>query len=785
LVGVLPLLRGYFRGGERKLLPSNQKENQAREILSEIPYFLLFLKEVQSFPPDCPFRHLIVNTYIKYVNIFFRPFWSSEFENFEFLSFAQAVLSQREDKEIEEQSFSFEFQELKVFSPNRLTLSVEETTSSLIPLPNELLDEEKFPTGKSPIDLIPMRATVPTSECEACLCSPDISSKVEKDFFYFLRRKIGKNREKLPCIKFIRELLALDGYDVYKYRLTNRAIVKNSPLYFLAKVLVAGLKFQDFHDGNKLTVEKMYSALKRQARISHCGKTGHLVAEYSKEGEIKSIKYSPHRCHSLICPVCEFEKSRESLKEVSEVFGEISKDRYIAFWTLTTKRDTNPYIGIEEMNRGLERLRRYKIRKARLERFEELFRLGLQEYEKELEKLVQEGKISRREKRRKLYLQRLFHRVFMNRIEELLEEREYIYFYELGGFVVKIETNVKKKGYNFHAHILTDVLVSKVFLSKFAKEELGLGHIVDVRSAKGEKAVKEIVKYITKTSNFAKICPLTTIIFESALYGVRRIRKWNVPKLPKEEEKEEKIQLKFVFSQIYTPKSDYRNEYRESKFSKEKKVLFLSDLYLCEIPEPHRKRSHYVDPPESERQLIAKNYICDGEYEVLVDYSSFEEMEKRELISYLIRIGKTIFDEYQFSPTEYKVFRKVVKRFFRKRKMKKHYQIFSLLFYQGKIETGCYDEHFRVSMKKIGKILGNYDSQVIRLGLIGAFFYAIAIMNFKYSDRTLRNTSCNSIYDIDEEFGEFDDYEDLSIENSNFDENTNFGDEDIDFDFDF
>jgi len=584
---------------------------------------------------------------------------------------------------------------------------------------------------------------------------------------------------------FFGEYSGFQRYDVYKYRLTNKAIAKNSSLYFLAKVLVAGLKLQNFHDGDRLTVEKMYSALKRQARISHCGKTGHLVAEYSKEGEVKSIKYSPHRCHSLICPVCEFEKSRESLKEVSEVFGEISKDRYIAFWTLTTKRDTNPYIGIEEMNRGLERLRRYKIRKARLGRFEELFRLGLQEYEEELEKLVQEGRISRREKRRKLYLQRLFHRVFMNRIEELLEEREYIYFYELGGFVVKIETNVKKKGYNFHAHILTDVLVSKVFLSKFAKEELGLGHIVDVRSAKGKKAVKEIVKYITKTSNFSKVCPLTTIIFESALYGVRRIRKWNVPKLLKEEEKEEKIQLKFIFSQIYTPKSDYRNEYRKSKFSKEEKVLFLSDLYLCETPEPHRKRSHYIDPPEDERQLIAKNYICDGEYEVLVDYSSFEEVEKRELIGYLIRIGKTVFDEYQFSPTEYKVFRKVVKRFFRERKMKKHYQIFSLLFYQGRNETNYYSEGFRFSAKKISKILEEYDSQIVRLGLIGAFFYAIAIMNFKYRDRTLRNISYESIYNDDEEFDEFDDYEDLSIENSSSDEDIGFDDEDIDFDFDF
>ncbi len=700
------------------------------ELLSiPISYVEKYIRELSVLPSNCPFRYFIGKAWSIRANPFFRPFVNYEHILNEFTAFAELVLSSKSDKELERQYFSFfENLEVKVFSSDRPVLSIQETTSSVRTFPYYNREEEE--ESSSLIDLILMRATVPApvrgGSRERFLVED------RESLFYYCFREC-----KEKCRPFLENLVYSDCYETEKFRLVNKEINKNSELWHFSNLLYGIITYEIPTFGRNTTAYKLYSAIKRQVRIKHCGQTGHMVATYL-DSEMKSLTYSPHRCHSVICPICEFEASRKSLKEVSEIFVELSANRHIAFWTLTTKAERNISVALDRLFYGLNRLRMFKISKETVKYFNELFERGLKKYEEELKKQYKKGKISQSKMKKKIRLQRFFHSLFIERVEKLLSAQKKIRFYQLGRFVVKMETNVKPKGYNLHAHIMTDVIISKVFLSEFASEVLGLGYIVDVRSVKGAKAVKEIAKYITKTSQFRNLCAFSKVIFESVLFGRRRLRKWNIEKIPKEEEDKEGIKVKFVSTAVCVDSTDYREEYRRS--FETGKCMPLANIYDYQVENTQQKRFHFRELPE-ELQKVGNFYTYKGEYFAILDSQYLEHIETQQLATLLMRISFSLIND--FSPFEYKVFLKFVKRFFKEKGVRGIGRI-SRLIYDSKrmllelLESRAEEEEEET--KGAGKkIIEEFVSYVKDLSdenrremLVKATIYANAIMNFKF-----------------------------------------------------
>ena len=703
--------------GDSPLTLTSPSASLSKELLTTVNLYSFrdLLVSFSVLPPGCPFRRALLIAWNTKVSAFFKPFSNVKYIKEEYRTFAKTVLDEQSDDVLELRLLSdFDDLDVDIISASRavlnrtdLVLSPKQTTSSI---------KAPLPESDISIDLIPYATNCPHSPvCEVYEPSDDFA------ICSYCSRQ---------CIKVLRELHKLDYQKTEAYRLKIKSRKKISLLYTLAEILTAYFLMKFPLHSDKISVEKTYNALKRLARKENCSKTGHIVVSYDKEFNRKSIKFAPHRCHSVSCAICEFEKSRETLSEVSEVFEEIAQSKHIAFWTLTTPATLNPFVGVEQLRTAINRLRLYKIRKSRLSYFDDLFEKAIKEYELELRaKGFPESEI-----RRKIMLQKFFHKLFMDRVRQKLQESEkgYVAFYETGKFVIKFETNVKDGGYNFHAHILTDVLISKIFLSVFAKE-LGLGHIVDVRAVRGREAVKEIAKYITKTSQFDNLCVFSNILFEISVQSVRRLRVWNVerPQNIKEKEKEE-VSIKFVKTAIYSTENDFRKKYRRSKYKKT--TEFLSDLYIYDVKYPVRKASHYLSSVKDRLELerIGKYYVHKGNYECIVDAEKLFIVETNELAHKLLSISLTLLKD--FTPLELKVFRKCVKRFFKKSDFHKHFGYYGRFLKLAKeyaLEVRD-EESFEKAVVNLQNDLLALTHKEVALLLVISHMYIIRIMHFNY-----------------------------------------------------
>jgi hypothetical protein len=661
----------------------------------------------------------------------YSPFVKEEFSTF-------AVNSD----ELNELEFLISLEDEKPFYPNvlvvrnnKLFLSQRETCSSIyseIPLREK---EKKF----SLFDLILMPPTVPTPEPTT---EPPFSAKdLQAGFYLFSTCKICRDKK---CKKILKELHKEDINEVKKQRLKNVEINKTSSLYKFAEFLTKELK--KMFNNDKITTNKVYTALKRIARIDECGKTGHIVVEYlAKNGDfnLKNVKYLPHRCHSHLCPICEWEKSRERLSKVSGVFEKIvSEGAEVAFWTITAPATYNPFEGTQLFKNALHTLRTYKVYSKTLFNFDELFKVGLAKYEQNLREKLEKGEISKKEFNKKIYIQKKLYEKFRKRLEDLLEVaklkgKKYIRFYEIGKFVIKIEVNVKESGYNFHAHMLTDIVIPKVFLSEFANSVLGLGYIADVRAVKGEKAIKEIAKYVTKTSEFGNLCVFSQIIFETAMQGVKKLRIWNIqPDELEEEEKERTIKISLTSSAVQVEKSDFREEFRKSFY--QKSVEFLTNIYKYEVSDPQRKAKHYAPYVENRKQ-IAKYYIFDKEYFAIVDYESLLDMERTQLIRNLAAIMFSFMRKEDWIIEEKLEFRRRLEEkikqnsFFKGiRDIISFIDRLSFIYHEILKETKSKKDTLEIFYENLEEKVYEYPAKIVRRLLIYSQLLIYEIMRFNY-----------------------------------------------------
>lgn len=480
------------------------------------------------------------------------------------------------------------------------------------------------------------------------LIPADNSPKVEAS------RLEGSPRDKNPTLReLIREYLTLKG----KEEKTKEDLKRLREIEGLHK------KFA-----------RVYNRLRNLPR---CSTTGHMGVKGTIEDY--ELVYHPHRCHSLVCPVCGFYESREKFRKVFDLLKlwVDLEDSKLAFITLTGRPFENPTDAVGYMFKIRQKIYNLNLSERLLERLRPiLFRelLGFYRSLKRRKGIEYAGKRIKEEIRHI----REFVKEITQRVEEKRKETKKVRLGDIYSFIWKFEIHKTEKGWHPHWHVISSEFFPKTLLNAFWRYITeGRGEITDIRRLRGRKAIAEISKYETKPVN-SKLGDLSSIwsegkvkqsngvevtleeLFELelALYGRQKITVWGEWKKPAMEggeevsEGEEKtVHLWCVDVKTKTPMFHIPKAIRLAR-----KIGRKVYITKCEI------RFSPVLEGEKDAQLTFKGYVYargDGDLGIEVKFSNKEEKEWFEellerAMEYCLRRTKKVKESIEYNPIEEK-----------------------------------------------------------------------------------------------------------------------------------
>jgi hypothetical protein len=335
----------------------------------------------------------------------------------------------------------------------------------------------------------------------------------------------------------------------------------NSPKIFSVKKLRKKLP---------ISYHKYKQVLKRLEKLPNCSKNGHLELRKIKGVEVKDLKelrlvYFPHRCHSILCPICSHFEAKRKRNKVFEILeNKALRGNFLNFITLTFKPFENITKGI--LTAFLIREKVYNLTLSE-KNFKRLIPYILREFKdfckaKQLNKNEQLSKKERQKLKREI-------RSFIKVIYVLREEKrsklgnkKSVKLGQIFDSIWKFEIHKTKYGWHPHFHIISQLYIPKIVLTAFWKFiTKNYGQITDIRQLKGEKAIYEISKYETKPinskiedfsnieqgvlqSNGIKILYKELLKLEYLLHGRKKIVFWGDFKEISDEElkEEEKVE---------------------------------------------------------------------------------------------------------------------------------------------------------------------------------------------------------------------------------------------------
>jgi hypothetical protein len=295
------------------------------------------------------------------------------------------------------------------------------------------------------------------------------------------------------------------------------------------------------------THPKFRRVFNRLWRLPTCSRTGHPgIKGLPIEGEYELI-YHPHRCGSLVCPVCGFYESKKKYRKVFDLlklFVDLKGSR-LAFSTFTVKPFENPTEAVEFMFKIRQKIYNTNLSERLLRNLSPLL---VRELVLFYHNLKRKKGLEYAKKRVKVEIERI--RKFISSLSQKVEERrreaKKVRIADLIPAIWKFEIHKTPKGWHPHWHNILGEYIPKTLLVAFWKYiTKGRGEIADIRKLKGHKAVAEISKYETKPvneklakldhlweegkviqSNDVEVSLEELFELELALYGRQKITVW-------------------------------------------------------------------------------------------------------------------------------------------------------------------------------------------------------------------------------------------------------------------
>ena len=279
---------------------------------------------------------------------------------------------------------------------------------------------------------------------------------------------------------------------------------------------------------------RLERARKRLEKLPSCGQTGHILAVL--KGEEIEARYYPHRCHSIFCPYCAYENSKESYARLLPMLESLQVNGRLSFLTLTHKNT------VVESEEDVERVINEAFKCA--EKLYQFRLFGKRNWAKLKSLSAREAlsyyrnakaKYGREEARRRTRRQIAFLRDFERRYKDYIGSD--IKFGQLLNAVVKFELTYNAERGELHPHwhlVVADFHIPKLLMVVIWRLVSG-SEIVDIRAVDNTKdATAELTKYITKGWEFPE--GDIRVWVEAAMLGRRKFRIWGFEVLELEEE---------------------------------------------------------------------------------------------------------------------------------------------------------------------------------------------------------------------------------------------------------
>ena len=295
---------------------------------------------------------------------------------------------------------------------------------------------------------------------------------------------------------------------------------------------------------------------------------GSLVV-VKEEREPLRVEYHPHRCHSVVCPICGYYESRERFKKVEAILRKVvDLGKPLVFITLTTKPYGEVEESVEESFRFRSRIYNTSLSQKLLEKLRKEIVIEFYRFGKAL-KRRNKGRYRERIRKEKRRIREFLSWISL-RIEEVraVKSGKKVRIRDIFNSIWKFETHKTELGWHSHWHIIADIYIPKAVLNAFWRYiTKGRGEITDIRRLRGKKAISELVKYETKPVN-SKLTDLSRFgeerrvvqtngvelgyeeIFrlELSLWGRKKLVVWGDWKeIKPEEEREKRSQRLYLF----------------------------------------------------------------------------------------------------------------------------------------------------------------------------------------------------------------------------------------------
>jgi len=382
---------------------------------------------------------------------------------------------------------------------------------------------------------------------------------------------------------------------------------------------------------------KVYNRLRR---LPVCSTTGHLGLK-GTPGDF-DLSYHPHRCHSLICPVCGYYESRRKFSRIFDLL-KLSVDlehKKLSFTTLTAKSFKTPTEAVEHMFKYRQRIYNLSISPRLLKKLKGLIVREILAFYHNL-KGKYGVRYARNRVKKEIEFIRSFIKTIQKRYEEVRKTKNKVRIADLINLIWKYEAHKTAYGWHGHWHIISDTDIPKTLLNAFWKYITdGRGEITHIQRLKGRKAIAEISKYETKPVN-EKLSGISTLWnrgyviqsngvivwldelfeFELALYGRQKITVWgNWKRVSNDEGTEEEEKTKVLWCVDVSTKTPM---FHISKaIRKARKLGKELSISACEITFSERVEPH----PDAQRVFKGEIYInSSGDLKIKVNFQSEDE----------------------------------------------------------------------------------------------------------------------------------------------------------------
>ena len=356
--------------------------------------------------------------------------------------------------------------------------------------------------------------------------------------------------------------------------------------------------------------DKLARAEKRIAYSKRCGAKGHVAVMLDVLTNNSVVAYLPIHCHSVFCPRCASEWSREVKNRILSAF---ENEKEVHFITLTIpnrecKSFEETYDAVNDIMSYLTKLYDIKLTDKFLSRLDEAFKQECKSLYENVKK-----KHGRKEARKSVANQVKHYRAFIPILRSFKG-------YKLGqviNAVWRLEVKSRVEGdvlvLHPHFHGLTSAPAPKLFWQAVWGLVVGSNVITDARLIKGRKAISNYVsKYESKPeelpSGKGTITPdVARLWVEGALYNRQRLRVWG-----------------FASPKIKTP---------EMKLYHVGFAFYLTAYLNLESPLPDRFtcwnlcKDEGVDRIFLTRGSVKDHRFTDGDFEVYYEVSLYYDIK--------------------------------------------------------------------------------------------------------------------------------------------------------------